>query len=234
MKIGITKNSLSDEKFSQYESWLLRFNPAIEFHVLTCEENQPDEVDTCDGVLLTGGADIHPASYRKPEAVSQTEDADEQRDAFEFRVIEKSLKRPIPLLGICRGLQSVNVFLGGTLHLDLETDGFSRHEETGGHEHRHGIVIEDHSMLKTLVGKTSGEVNSSHHQAADVLGKGLEAGATSDDGVVESLEWKDRNRKPFLLLVQWHPERMKDTFNPLSEKIGRVFLEEIAKHKNNN
>ena len=82
--------------------------------------------------------------------------------------------------------------------------------------------------------KVQGEVNSSHHQGVDRVGRGLAVAARSADGVVEAMEWSEKNEMPFLLLVQWHPERMKDTFNPLTEKIGRTFLDEIKKHEQHN
>jgi putative glutamine amidotransferase len=137
----------------------------------------------------------------------------------------------MPVLGICRGMQSVNVYCGGTLYLDLESSGYSRHHEGDGKENRHKIAIEEQSMLAAIIGKNLGEVNSFHHQGVERVGKGLAVCAQSDDGVIEGMEWADKNEAPFLLLVQWHPERMKDTFNPLTEKIGRAFLEEINKHE---
>ncbi len=231
MKIGITKNSLKEDKFSAYGGWLLRFNPAIEFHELAYEKNQPDEVEQCDGLLLTGGGDIHPKAFGRSDGVARTEGVDERRDNFEFAVIEKALAQKMPVLGICRGMQSLNVYFGGSLHLDLESGGYARHYEDDGKENRHKIMIEKESLLAAINGKNSGEINSFHHQGAHRVGKGLTVSARSDDGVIEGMEWMDKSRAPFLLLVQWHPERMKDTFNPLTEKIGRAFLEEINKHE---
>src|SRR5271157_3769471 len=124
MKIGITRNTLKEEKVDAYKGWLLRFNPAIEFHELGYAKNQPDEIEGCDGLLLTGGGDIHPKAFGRSDGVAQTEDVDEQRDEFEFKVIEKALAQRMPVLGICRGMQSLNVYYGGTLHLDLESGGY--------------------------------------------------------------------------------------------------------------
>jgi len=231
MKIGITKNTSKEEKFHSYKGWLLRFNPAIEFHELGCEMNQPDEVEQCDGLLLTGGGDIHPKAFGKIDGAAQTNDVDERRDNFEFIVIEKALARKMPVLGICRGMQVLNVCCGGTLYLDLASRGYSRHHDEGGKENRHTITVQEQTMLAAIIGKKSGEVNSFHHQGVERVGKGLAVSARSDDGVIEGMEWADRNEAPFLLAVQWHPERMKDTSNPLSEKIGRAFLEEINKHE---
>lgn len=231
MKIGITKNTSNEEKFRKYESWLLKFNPAIEFLELTYAENQPSEIDTCDGLLLTGGGDVHPKFYHRADELSKTREVDERRDEFEFEVIDRAFAKNMPVLGICRGLQSINVHRGGTLHVDLEADGFSRHAELDRAENRHRVEFERQSLIGNIAGKEFGKVNSSHHQAANVPGKGLMVSARSSDGVIEAMEWAERNEKPFLLLVQWHPERMKDTFNPLVENVGRIFLEEVKKHQ---
>ncbi len=233
MKIGITKNTRKEATFNAYKGWLLRFNPAIEFHDLAYEAGQPGEIEQCDGLLLTGGGDIHPTAYGRSDGAGQTEGVDERRDNFEFTVIEKALAQKMPVLGICRGMQSLNVVLGGSLHLDLKSDGYPKHHEEDGKEQRHKIVIEEGTTLAVINGKNWGEVNSFHHQGIDRVGSGLTVSARSNDGVIEALERENRNTTPFLLLVQWHPERMKDTFNPLTEKIGRTFLAEINKQQGN-
>ncbi len=231
MKIGITKNTRNEDTFNAYKGWLLRFNPVIEFHDLRFEQNQPDEIERCDGLLLTGGGDVHPNAFRKGDGIAQTEGSDERRDNFEFKVIEKALAQKMPVLGVCRGMQSLNVYLGGSLYLDLVSGGFARHHEEDGKERRHEIIIEEGTRLAALNGKKGGDVNSFHHQGIERVGTGLAVSARSGDGVIEAMEWANKNAAPFLLLVQWHPERMKDTHNPLTEKIGRIFLEEINKHK---
>lgn len=231
MKIAITKNTWNEEKFGKYKSWLLRFNPLIEFHELSYEQGAIEEIDGCNGLLLTGGGDVHPKSYGDSDARAQAKETDERRDAFEFSLIDRALARKLPILGICRGMQSMNVHLGGTLHLDLESAGFWRHAETDGKENRHHVKIESRSTLESVTGVESGEINSSHHQGADKVGKGLRVSGRSNDSVIEAMEWAIPEGKPFLLLVQWHPERMKDTYNPLAEKVGRIFLEEVKKQQ---
>jgi putative glutamine amidotransferase len=193
-----------------------------------------DEIDRCDGLLLTGGGDVHPNSYGNHDAHVQTKESDERRDKFEFSLIDRALAGNLPILGICRGMQSMNVHLGGTLHLDLESAGFVGHSEKDGKENRHQVKIESQSSLEIVAEVDSAEVNSFHHQGADTVGNGLRVSARSEDGVIEAMEWADPEGKPFLLLVQWHPERMKDTYNPLAEKVGRIFLEEVKKHQRTN
>ena len=231
MKIALTKNTSNEEKFEKYKSWLLRFNPLIEFQELSREQGGIDDIDGCDGLLLTGGGDVHPNSYGNNDAQAQTKDTDERRDKFEFSLIDRALARTLPILGICRGTQSMNVHLGGTLYFDLEAAGFARHTEKDGKENRHQVKIESRSPLESFAGVDSGDVNSSHHQGADKVGKGLRVSGRSEDGVIEALEWANPEGQPFLLLVQWHPERMKDTYNPLAEKVGRIFLEEMKKRQ---
>jgi putative glutamine amidotransferase len=234
MKIALTKNTSNQEKLGKYKSWLLRFNPLIEFHELSHEQGRMDILDGCDGLLLTGGGDVHPNSYENNDVHAQTKETDERRDKFEFSLIDRALAGKLPILGICRGMQSMNVHLGGTLHLDLESAGFARHSESDGKENRHQVKIESQSSLESIAGLDSAEVNSFHHQGVDKVGKDLRVSARSEDGVIEAMEWARPEGKPFLLLVQWHPERMKDTYNPLTEEVGRIFLEEVKKHKRTN
>jgi putative glutamine amidotransferase len=234
MKIALTKNTSNEEKLGKYKSWLLRFNPLIEFHELSHEQGWMDDIDGCDGLLLTGGGDVHPNSYGNNDAHVQTKETDERRDKLEFSLIDRAIAVKLPILGICRGMQSMNVHLGGTLHLDLESAGFARHTEKDGKENRHQVKIESQSFLESVAGVDSAEVNSFHHQGVDLVGKGLRVSARSEDGVIEAMEWTDPEGKPFLLLVQWHPERMKDTYNPLTEKVGRIFLEEVKKQQRTN
>ena len=231
MKIGIAKNNSNEEIFNKYKGWLLRLNPAIDFCDLMYKTGRADQIESCDGLLLTGGGDVHPKAFGRTDSDKKTEDVDEQRDEFEFALIETALNKRMPLLGICRGLQSANVFLGGSLHLDLEAAGFSNHRGRDGKDSRHQINIEKLSMVGAIAGQTTGVVNSTHHQGVDVPAPDLAVGARAIDGIVESLEWREKAGKSFLLLVQWHPERMLDTFNPLTEKVGRTFLEEVRHYR---
>ena len=231
MRIGITRNTSNEEKFGKYESWLLRYNPSIEFLEFQYDKGVATDIESCDGLLLTGGDDVDPKFYGMENDRAKVKGAEVKRDEFEFDIIRKAFARKMPVLGVCRGLQSTNVYLGGSLHVDLESDGFLRHTEADSKENRHQVRVEEHSMLYDIVGRESGEVNSSHHQGALTPGKELAVSARSADGVIEAMEWVENKAKPFLLLVQWHPERMKDISNPLAEKIGRTFLGEVTKFK---
>jgi gamma-glutamyl-gamma-aminobutyrate hydrolase PuuD len=159
-----------------------------------------------DGLVLQGGADIHPSLYgdapRYPEAVT-----DVVRDRFELELLRAFLAEGKPVLGICRGMQLINVSCGGTLHQDLLDAGAARdaHVLAGsGEAYRHAITLVGGGWLQRLHGGLGeAQVNSIHHQGVDRLGAGLVVEAVSHDGVVEAI----RGTGPgFLVGLQWHPE----------------------------
>jgi putative glutamine amidotransferase len=186
-----------------------------------------DALKEVDALLLTGGGDVHPRFFGKPELIEQMEEVNELRDEFEFQVIEKALEADLPILGVCRGMQILNIALGGTLIPDLPSAGFELHAVEDVNEHRHLIKQVPHSLLEVITGNGKHEVNSIHHQAVNDLGRGLMASAFSPDGVCEAVEWALKDRMPFLLCMQWHPERMKDIENPFSKNIAEYFLREV-------
>ncbi len=224
MKVGVTRNTASEEKFAKYLGWLTSFDSGIEPIVLSMRDRPASAADECDGVMLTGGGDVDPALYGQARDHRKLDDVDRKRDEFEFDVLRRAFGRAIPVLGICRGLQVVNVYLGGTLHVDLESAGFRRHTPGEKTERRHRITVTPSSALAENAGVTEGEVNSYHHQAPDRPGKGLLVSARSDDGVIEGLEWEIPDHRSPLVLVQWHPERMEKEGNPLRDAAGRIFI----------
>ena len=220
MKIGITEN----KKYHDYHDWI-RSND--NFEVVKLSDNSSDNVDNCDGVILSGGVDIHPKYYEQsihypnaPEKGFQT-----HRDDFEFTVLEKSLKNNIPVLGICRGLQLINVFFDGTLIQDLGGQNSTHQADT--HDRKHNVKVESGTILHDIVKVNSGTVNSAHHQAIDRLGKDLAINSCSEDGVIEGIEWKNKDNRSFMLAVQWHPERMDRSDlsdSPLTKNIRERFI----------
>jgi putative glutamine amidotransferase len=175
-----------------------------------------ESVARCDGVLLTGGDDLDPRLYRKsvPEPIAKTvHAADPQRDLFELMLVDEVFRQKKPLLAICRGHQVLNVALGGTLVVDIpsEVPNALNHSRTDKKDKIvHETKVEAGSLLAKATGTTSLGVNSSHHQAVEKVAKPLRITAVSIDGIVEGLELKAANRHflPFLLAVQFHPERL--------------------------
>ncbi len=117
-------------------------------------------------------------------------------------------RRVFLVLGVCRGLQLINVHLKGTLIQDLGVEGDQTHMAGGGADKQHKVVVEEGTLLREVVGGKGGVANSAHHQAVGRLGTGLRVNCRAEDGTIEGLEWADPAGKPFMLAVQWHPERM--------------------------
>jgi putative glutamine amidotransferase len=178
-----------------------------------------------DGVLFAGGEDVDPAFYgeqKKYESVEISYD----RDQFEMKLLEHALHRRLPILGICRGAQVINVGFGGTLYQDLAQDAAPEfeHRQTVAGKARsdtsHTVTVTEPGSL--LAGAIAGScrVNSMHHQAIKHLGRGLKVTARSEDGLVEAVEAADDY--PFLLAVQWHPEEITD--HPEQQRIFKEFI----------
>lgn len=182
-------------------------------------------VDEIDGLCIPGGPDIHPAFYghEEHEMLGPT---DAELDAFERALVVEAIDRELPLLGICRGAQMINVATGGTLHQHLPgcVDGALAHRQ----EHdigrvSHPVRVASGSLLGAALGREALEVNSLHHQAVDLLGDGVRAVAWAPDGVVEAIEGV---RDGFLLGVQWHAEALLDL--PEERLLLSAFVEAAA------
>ena len=225
-RVGLTDSMGSPVKAARYRGWIEHWIPGVEIQMLSYGRDNLAEVEQCSGLVLSGGGDIDPLLYGRPDVLPMVSEVDQRRDAFELRVIETALRRSIPVLGICRGMQLFNIFHGGALVPDIEAAGHPSHRGDEG-DRRHGVEIVPGSFLHVACGVTSGEVNSSHHQAIERVGHGLRVAARSIDGVIEAVEWEDARAHAPVQLVQWHPERMEDMENPLTKKLILHFASTI-------
>jgi putative glutamine amidotransferase len=179
---------------------------------------------TLDGMLFPGGLDVHPSRFG--EATHPTVTADEPLDGLELQLAQWATERELTTLGICRGQQLLNVALGGTLIQDLPTHGIT-HPQSGAalrDELAHEITVQPDSRLADVFGATEFKVNSFHHQAINVLGRGLKAVGWSSDDVIEAVESTEH---PWLLAVQFHPEDLTPAHEP-SRRLFDAFVSACA------
>jgi len=187
--------------------------------------------DTLDGIVFSGGGDLDPSLFgadRHPE----TDGIDAERDAFELAAAREAVARDIPTLGICRGIQVINVALGGTLFQDIDSEVPSAIEHR---QHKEGKDRDDlgHLVslapgahpLRDILGKDSLQTNSFHHQAVKVPAHELEVIATTADGIIEAM-WYPGMR--FGLAVQWHPEMLSTNYGDHA-KIFAAFVSAAAR-----
>ena len=182
-------------------------------------------VDRLDGLVVTGGVDVAPALYGQSPHPTVLGVSDE-RDGFELLLLREAIRRDLPLLGICRGMQVLNVALGGTLIQDIPSAIGSKvaHDDPARERDQlaHDVEVDDGSRLARLLGSGQLAVNSFHHQAVDRLGEGLVATAYAPDGIVEGVEIPSARH---VVAVQWHPEsfwRDFDRFGPLFVSLVRA------------
>ena len=160
-------------------------------------------IGLCCGLVLTGGDDVDPALYGEI-ASPETEPPDPQRDAVEAALIDEALARDVPLLAICRGMQLLNVHLGGSIIQHLPTAGRHVRRTSDRSLPAHRVAIQPGSLLASIARTDTWEVNSRHHQAVARLASGFKICASDpEDGTVEAIELPARR---FVLAVQWHPE----------------------------
>jgi putative glutamine amidotransferase len=193
---------------------------------------EADQIDSTlnqlDGLLLAGGADINPLYYGDiPQSYLGT--VEEERDNFELNLARQALERDIPILGICRGLQVLNVAAGGSLYQDLEhemgPEHFHAREQFRKWQGSHSVNLREGRKIYEAIGEKSLMVNSFHHQAVKTLGRDFEVSAWSFDGVIEAIESKAHH---YVAAVQWHPEMMSER-DVLQQRLFNHFVNEISK-----
>ena len=188
------------------------------------EDGVEETVDALDGLLLSGGADLDPENYGA-DPHPETAGLRPERDRAELALLDAALARDMPVLAVCRGLQVLNVALGGSLYQDVGTDPGTQvlHSQTEPRDQpTHKVKVTPGSRLAETLGADELEVNSMHHQAIKRLGRGLTAVAWAPDQIVEGAELGDPAR--FVLGVQWHPEEQVGH----SEPARRLFAALVA------
>jgi len=236
MKIALSKASGSSSS-QNYHNWFKKADDTVE--IVDLISYSPEEavelLRDCAGLVLTGGNDVDPANYDQPEKTPLCGEFDTHRDALELAVAKAAVEMRMPVLGICRGLQMLNVAFGGTLIADIPSQTVTdiEHRQVERRDSLHPVSIEGGSVLKRITKTLDGEINSAHHQAIERIAPVFTAVATAPDGIIEAIEWGDATLggKPFLLAVQWHPERMSYD-SPFSLPIAEHFLFECSAYYN--
>lgn len=207
-KIGLTYTG-TEWKHENYVKWLVDGESGIEVVRLSAGQRNLSEFLECDGLVLSGGIDIDPGLYGgSGEYVKRPSKWERERDDFEQLALRMAWDKGLPVLGVCRGLQLINVTLGGSLVQDLGVGGDEAHENAAGVDKQHGVTVLPGTLLQEIVRKDGGMVNSAHHQAIDRLGDRLVVNCRAEDGTIEGIEWAEPEGRSFLMAVQWHPERM--------------------------
>ncbi|MES2138537.1 MAG: gamma-glutamyl-gamma-aminobutyrate hydrolase family protein [Bacteroidota bacterium] len=225
LTIGIT---VTEARYSNYPLWIKGDDSDIEIIQLT--QTNSEDLKKCDGIVLSGGIDTHPKFYKNECITYQfaPQKYDVARDEFELSVFKFAQEKNIPVLAVCRGMQLVNIALGGDMIQDIEESGkldHRRHDKDGMHE----ITVVKDSLFYEITGIETGIINSAHHQALGKIASDLKVSAFSPDGIAEAAEWKNKADKPFLLCVQYHPERLaqQQPENPFTRDIRKFFLKAV-------
>ena len=231
LTIGLSYAPPDNPKYDWYRNALQNAASALDYEIEILDLSAHSLTDEIDGILFTGGMDIQPSRYGKQDEERFCQEIDEARDQKEFHIADEAEKNNTPVLGIGRGMQLLNVHRGGTLITDIESFGGASHHKADGYDAYHNVRIEPGRYLRHILSEGTGEVNSAHHQAVERVGDGLSVSARAiGDGTIEALEWEDAVGKPFLLAVQWHPERMEFGQN-FAGRIFETFLWECAANK---
>lgn len=224
--IGITD---TESSYENYHSWIQESD--TNSTIIKLSPATVHLIGNCKGIILSGGVDTHPSFYnnKRLNYPLAPREFNMERDKFELSVFEYSQTNNIPVLAICRGMQLVNIALGGDMIQDIEETNRTDHRKINNKDRIHAITVQKNSLLHSITQSEYGNVNSAHHQALGNIAEDLKVTAVSHDGVAECIEWKDATGKPFLLGVQWHPERFTDELSnsPFSKNIRDYFFKRL-------
>ena len=187
-------------------------------------------LDRVDGLLLTGGGDVNPSRYGA-DWHDAVRGVDDERDEFELELVRRAFARRLPTMAICRGLQVVNVALGGSLVQDLPSHrGAHGHDITGegAYEPHSDTLIEEGCWVAEIIGPGLHKINSIHHQAVEELGAGLKVVGSAPDGTIEAIEHEDVSWP--LIAVQWHPEFLGQKDHGPSHDLFQALVDASGKY----
>ena len=224
MRIALTldRNPTKREENDYVRSLLEAGFSREEIDLIEPGEAVPDAID---GIVLGGGCDVDPRRYGQSPRPGANLELDGERDVTDFSLFDKAWREKIPILGICRGLQVVNVALGGTLVQDIPSEQPSQvvHQRPPREKTRrdHQVEVSPGTKLAAIAAPPTLPVNSRHHQAILAAAPGLQIAAVAPDGVIEAVEWEAGDR--WLLAVQWHPE------NLAGDAVSRALFAEFAR-----
>jgi len=191
--------------------------------LIESEDSICRQVDLIDGLMLSGGYDVDPHFYGE-EPHHLLEATYRERDLCETVLVRAAAQKKIPILGICRGLQLINVAFGGSLYQDLtciDKDLLQHRQKTNLHEGAHTVDLEKGTILEKIYNQESIRTNSLHHQSIKKLAEGFKINAKSRDGIIEGIEKMDQS---FILGLQWHPELMFDA-DAQTRTLFRAFID---------
>lgn len=224
-KIGIpVVDSDGNHKFNNYINAIEEHGGEVQL-LIRNRGTSKEFVADIEGLILPGGGDIHPR-YFNQDWHPKIKNVNQARDELEISIFEEAFKEDIPVFGICRGIQVMSVAMGGSLYQDIESvypQEALTHPSVSGKDSRHNIEIETDSMLGSIIGESIEQINSAHHQAVDDIGEGFVVTARSEDDIIEVIE---NPSKPFMVGVQYHPERMtrNEKFREHRRKLFNAFL----------
>ncbi len=232
MRIGFSKMTESFV-YQLYAQWLQSADVPFESVNLfgLGASDATAALESCSGVVLTGGADVHPSLYGKPDEEKRCF-TNPARDETDFALIVRTIDLSMPMFAICRGCQVLNVSRGGSLIVDIASDCGSAIEHSSSLDSPkfHAVSIEKSSLLYRIGNETCPTVSSVHHQAIDKLADCFRPAARADDGIIEAYEWADPAAKSFLLALQWHPE-IGFAENKFNRVLAAEFLKAAKKYR---
>lgn len=216
--IGLTTSIQTNEKnitlntlnYNYIRAVLMAGGTSVLIPVTSCDESIEDYIKLVDGIIFTGGVDLAPLYYGE-NPIKEVHSISAERDENELKLFEKVYGTNIPILGICRGMQLINVALKGTLYQDINAqlpDSLGHYpKNTKPDVLYHSVKLEEDSILFEIFKDHDIKVNSIHHQSVKDLGQGLKVSAYSQDGIIEAIESTSTDAQ-FILGVQWHPEAL--------------------------